>query len=108
MTILWRDEEGTPPASVEIRGRAIGRGSRVLLRPRPGGDILDLALDGKAAHVQAIEQDVAGALYLAVTVDDDPGRDLGDDHRPGHRFFFSVDEVEPLDGGEGDREATAP
>ena len=31
-----------------------------------------------------------------MTVDDDPGRDLGERRQPGHRFFFSPDEVEPL------------
>jgi len=36
---------------------------------------------------------------VAVTVDDDPGRDLGERRQPGHRFFFAPDEVEPLDDG---------
>jgi hypothetical protein len=29
-------------------------------------------------------------------VDDDPGRDLGMLRQPGHRFFFSPSEVEPI------------
>ena len=29
-------------------------------------------------------------------LDDDPGRDMGLLRQPGHRFFFDVDEVEPL------------
>ena len=37
-----------------------------------------------------------GDVQLAVTVEDDPGRDLGEDRQIGHRFFFSPDEVEPL------------
>ncbi len=74
----------------------IRRGDRVRLRPRGRADILDLALRGKAATVEAIEQDYEGRVYLAVTVDDDPGRDLGRLLQPGHRFFFSTDEVEPL------------
>ena len=32
------------------------------------------------------------------SVDDDPGRDLGERRQPGHRFFFAPDEVEPLAG----------
>jgi hypothetical protein len=31
-----------------------------------------------------------------VTVDDDPGRDLGAEGNTGHRFFFAPEEVEPL------------
>ena len=35
---------------------------------------------------------------MTVTVDDDPGRDLGGTGMPGHRFFFRPDEVERLAG----------
>jgi hypothetical protein len=73
---------------------ALDAGTRVRLHPRHGGDILDLALAGKTATVVKIEQDYEGRVYVAVTVDDDPGRDLGLEGRPGHRFFFHPDEVE--------------
>jgi hydrogenase maturation protease len=33
-----------------------------------------------------------------VTLDDDPGRDLGEARFLGHRFFFSLDEIEPIGG----------
>jgi hypothetical protein len=72
-------------------------GDRVRLRPRGRADILDLALAGKTATVEAIEQDYEGRAYLAVTVDEDPGKDLGALRQPGHRFFFTPEEVEPLD-----------
>jgi hypothetical protein len=71
-------------------------GDRIRLHPRGRADILDLALAGKTATVETIEQDFDGRVYLAVTVDDDPGKDLGALRQPGHRFFFSPDEVEPL------------
>src|SRR5205085_9605359 len=74
----------------------IGKGDRVRLRPRGRADIMDLALAGMTATVEAIEQDYEGRVYLAVTVDDDPGKDLGALRQPGHRFFFSPEEVEPL------------
>lgn len=74
-------------------------GDRVRLRPRARADILDMALAGKTATVDSIEQDYDGRAYLAVTVDDDPGRDLGALRQPGHRFFFGPDEVEPLSPG---------
>jgi len=71
-------------------------GDRVRLRPLGRADILDLALEGKAATIASIEQDFEGRIYLAVTLDDDPGRDLGLAKQPGHRFFFGVEEVEPV------------
>jgi hydrogenase maturation protease len=74
----------------------IREGARVRLVPREGGDIFDRALAGRTAYVQAIEQDLEGNVHVAVTLDDDPGRDLGEARFLGHRFFFSLDEVEPL------------
>jgi hypothetical protein len=71
-------------------------GDRVRLRPRNRADILDIALAGMIAIIEAIEQDFDGRVYLAVTVEDDPGRDLGQLRQPGHRFFFSPEEVEPI------------
>jgi hypothetical protein len=71
-------------------------GDRVRLRPRRRADILDMALAGMTATVDTIEEDYDGRAYLAVTVDDDPGKDLGTLRQPGHRFFFSPEEIEPL------------
>jgi hypothetical protein len=56
----------------------------------------DLALAGKTATIESIEQDYENHVHLAVVVDDDPGRDLGLKRQPGHRFFFSPAEVEPV------------
>jgi hypothetical protein len=81
---------------VHIGAAEIRAGGRVRLHPRGRSDILDLALAGKTAVVEAIEQDFEGRAYLAVIVDDDPGADLGMLRQPGHRFFFSPEEVEPL------------
>jgi hypothetical protein len=75
----------------------IRQGDRVRLRPGRRADILDLALAGMTATVEAIEQDFEGRVYLAVTVDDDPGKDLGTLLQPGHRFFFQPEEVEPIE-----------
>ena len=86
------------PRSVEVAGVAVGRGSRVVLRPRSGGDVFDRAILGKVAVVEQIHADLDGAVHLAVTLEDDPGRDLGEKRRPGHRFFFSPDDCEPLLG----------
>jgi hypothetical protein len=71
-------------------------GDRVRLWPQESADIFDLALRGKIARIAAIEQDYENRIHLAVTVDDDPGRDLGEQGKPGHRFFFRPVEVELL------------
>ncbi len=81
---------------VPVGGALVRAGDRVRLRPCGRADIFDLALAGMSATVEAIEQDFEGRIYLAVTVDDDPGRDLGRLRQPGHRFFFQPEEVEPL------------
>ena len=93
-------EERTRLEHVHVLGADLKPGDRVRLRPRPGGDILDLALAGKVATIESIEQDYEDKVYVAVTVDDDPGRDLGLLRQPGHRFFFTTEEVEPLPPGE--------
>lgn len=82
--------------SLDILGVTVHRGDRVRLRPRAGGDVFDLALRGKVAVVESIEQDYEGSTHVCVVVDDDPGRDIGMMRQPGHRFFFAPSEVEPL------------
>ena len=82
--------------SVRIGAAEVRPGGRVRLHPRGRADIFDLVLAGKSAVVEAIEQDFEGRAYLAVIVEDDPGADLGMLRQPGHRFFFSPEEVEPM------------
>jgi hypothetical protein len=89
-------EDHTVLESVDVKGVAVRLGEQVRLRPKAGGDIFDVALAGQTATIEAIEQDYDGRIHLAVVVDADPGRDLGMLRQPGHRFFFSVDEVEPI------------
>lgn len=87
-------EDKTEAESVTVEGVELKKGDRVRLRPRPGGDVFDLALAGKAASIESIEQDYEGNLHLAVIIDDDPGKDMGVLRQPGHRFFFKPEEVE--------------
>ena len=89
-------EEKAPAESINISGVEVKKGARVRLRPRAGGDIFDLALAGQIAVIESIEQDYEGKLHLAVVLDDDPGKDLGMLRQPGHRFFFSTEEVDPV------------
>jgi hypothetical protein len=95
---FFREQEKRPELqSLAVEGVELRKGSRVMLWPRPGGDVMDLALAGKVAFIEAIAQDYEDRIYLAVTLEDDPGRDLGEDRRTlGHRFFFSPEEVVPL------------
>lgn len=96
-------EDRTPLESVSVLGVQLKTGNQVRLRPRSGGDILDLALAGKLAEVEAIEQDYEGKIYLAVVLNDDPGRDMGLLRQPGHRFFFAPEEIEPVVSKSDDR-----
>jgi hydrogenase maturation protease len=89
-------EEKALLAHIDIAGVPVRTGDRVRLRPRNGGDILDLALKGQSATVEGIEQDYEGKCHVCVVLDDDPGRDLGMMRQPGHRFFFDPAEIEPL------------
>jgi hypothetical protein len=83
---------------IRLAGVEYRVGARVRLWPMGEADIFDLALKGKTAIIAAIEQDYEDRVHLAVAVDDDPGRDLGVEGKPAHRFFFRPEEVEPLDG----------
>lgn len=89
-------EDKQPLDSVVVACTELRAGSVVRLRPRARGDILDLALAGKTATIECIEQDYEGQIHFAVVLEDDPGRDMGMLRQPGHRFFFSQDEVEPV------------
>ena len=95
-------EDHTQLERASTPGGDVRVGDKVRLRPRAGGDILDLALAGRTATIESIEQDYENKVHVAVVVDDDPGRDLGALRQPGHRFFFAPEEVEPLASGEGD------
>lgn len=89
-------EEKAAVDHLQISGAELRPGSRVRLRPRPGGDVMDIALTGQTATIECIEQDYEGKHHLCVVLDNDPGKDMGLLRQPGHRFFFDAEEVEPL------------
>jgi hydrogenase maturation protease len=95
---FWTEMEKPARESVLVDGVEVRRGSRVRLHPRARGDIIDLALTGRVAVVESLEEDDAGNVHVAVTIEDDPGRDLGMSKFPGHRFFFRSDEIEVVRG----------
>jgi hypothetical protein len=80
----------------ELNGVMLRPGDRVKIKPRSRADIMDIALTGKIAAIEAIEQDAEGRIHFALILDDDPGKDLGYMRQPGHRFFYTIDEVEPI------------
>ncbi|MHB8719569.1 MAG: hypothetical protein ACYDAC_11870 [Candidatus Dormibacteria bacterium] len=82
--------------AVPWQGGTLRAGDHVRLVPKGGADALDIVLRGRTATVESLEQDVDNRVYVAVTVDDDPGADLGVLRQPGHRFFYQLDEVEPV------------
>ncbi|HWC33172.1 MAG TPA: hypothetical protein VG709_08610, partial [Actinomycetota bacterium] len=92
---VWRELERPGPESVVVQGIELRSGARVRLWPSVRRDVWDTALKGRPAVVETIEELVDGGVVLTVSPEDDPGRDLGA-ARPGHRFFFTPDEVEPL------------
>jgi len=97
----WAELDARPHlACVRVAGVEIQVGDQVRLHPRCRADIFDIALSGMVATIESIERDFDDRVHVAVTIDDDPGKDLGMARMPGHRFFFGPDEIEPLkDGG---------
>ena len=80
--------------AVLVGGTSVAKGSRVLLRPRPGGDVQDRFLDGLPATVHAVLHDVDGEVHVAVSVDADPAAELQVAH--GRFRYFHPDEIEVL------------
>ncbi len=104
----WRLlEDKAPTGGLSIAGVEVKPGDRVRLRPAKHGDVMDIALDGKTAMIESIEQDYEGKFHVCVVADDDPGRDIGLMRQPGHRFFFDPEEVEPLPTEEAELSTTA-
>lgn len=93
-------ETKVAPDSVRVFGIELRVGDRVRVWPQKKADIMDIALTGKVAVIEAIEQDFEDQIQLALVLDDDPGREFGMMRQPGHRFFFSLEEVEPVEAGE--------
>jgi hypothetical protein len=87
----------TRAQSVTVDGVALRTGDRVIVRPKKRADAFDMALSGKVAIIESIEQDAEDKMHLALVLEDDPGKDLGFLKQPGHRFFYGADEVEPLE-----------
>jgi hypothetical protein len=82
--------------SAVVDGVTLKAGDRVRIRPKRRADVMDIALEGKIAIIEAVEEDVDNNVHFAVVFEDDPGRDVGMMRYIAHRFFYSADEVEPI------------
>jgi hypothetical protein len=80
--------------TVDVGGTAVGKGSRVLLRPTRRADAQDLFLAGMVGLVSAVYSDVDGGTHVAVVLEDDPASDLHEWY--GRYYYFGPDELEPL------------
>jgi hypothetical protein len=100
---------GSPPSNDEffnptkrlecaiVDGVELRAGDKVRIWPKKRADIMDMALEGKVATIEALEEDLEHQVHFALVIDDDPGRDMGLLRQSGHRFFYSADEVEPIE-----------
>ena len=87
------DNPGEERAVVD--GVTFERGSTLLLRPGTDRDPFDRILDGRSATLERIYLDYDDRVYLAVTVDDDPGQELM--RETGRYLYFFAQEVEVID-----------
>jgi hypothetical protein len=88
-------EDKTPVECLPVGALSCGPVLACPAAPAQGRRCFDMALEGKIATIECIEQDYEGKFHFAVVLDDDPGRDMGMLRQPGHRFFFDPEEVEP-------------
>lgn len=89
--VTMRDpREGEPAA--EVGGVVYRRGAGVVLRPDPERDPYDRMLHGRPATVERIYVDLDERVHLAVSIDDDPMRDVMRD--TGRYHYFRPEEVE--------------
>ena len=61
-------EEHEPLAKVEVDGVEIRKGDRVILRPKVGGDIFDIALAGQIAIIESIEEDYENNNWFTIGI----------------------------------------
>jgi hydrogenase maturation protease len=96
----WTELSRPAPDHVLVGEHVVRKGSRVVLRPHAGGDVLTRGLDGRRATIESVDADLDDTVMLSVVLEDDPARALGKGRSLGHRFFFAPDEIEPLSDGE--------
>jgi hypothetical protein len=86
------EQEVRGEEEVVVGDRTFRRGEHVVLQPGPGRSATDHLLAGRSATVERIYIDYDDRIHLAVSIDDDPGRDLM--RESGRYHFFRPEEVE--------------
>jgi hypothetical protein len=84
-----------PPGKnrIEFNGAVYEKGDKVRLKPdEDGADIADSLLKGKVATIETIYLDYEDQAHLAVTIDEDPARDMKQDM--GLYMYYKPAEVE--------------
>jgi hypothetical protein len=84
------DNPGEAHATVD--GVRFEKGGTVILRPGTDRDPFDKMLDGREATLERIYVGMDDRVYLAVTVNDDPGQELM--RETGRYLFFFANEVQ--------------
>lgn len=88
--------DDTPGEVVKIvNGVRYSKGDKVRLQlGKYRSDAVDMLRHGRIATIEIIHTDYDGKVYLAITMDDDPGQDL--QRELGLYLFFNPDEVEHI------------
>ena len=86
--------EATPLQSLAAFGMELQVADRVRLWPQERADIFDVALARDKSRSLKVSKRTIRCISQVV-LENDPGRDPGSMRQPGHRFFFSPQEIEP-------------
>lgn len=71
-------------------------GNRVRLKPKKNADAFDIFLENQIAVIESIKEDFEGNKHFSVILENDEEPNLGFHKSIGHRFFFSLEELEIL------------
>ena len=83
---------------IMVNGIEFKKGEKIKLKlGQRRSDVSDILMDGRVATIETIYTDYDDKIYLAVTIDDDPGQDIWRDMNI-YRFFL-IDEVEKINHG---------
>jgi hypothetical protein len=78
-----------------IDGIEYGKGDKIRLKlGRNRSDAIDMLINNKIATIETIYSDYEGKVYIAVTLDDDPGQEMK--RELGLYLYFTPDELEHL------------
>lgn len=78
--------------SIEIEGKVVELGDKLILRPGVDRDPYDKMLHGRIATLERVYVDTNNRVYLGVTVDDDAAQEIL--RESGRYLFFFLGEVE--------------